>query len=130
MVYLVHGQPKSGKSTIGQRLQFWLQTDKKNWRKSVFHIDEDYSELYLDIAKYLDKCGNDVIISMSCPQKNIREKFKNDCKVREIYCHTTKKVGVEHLLLENYEKPDTFYIDLDTSKSTDETFEKLIKMLI
>jgi hypothetical protein len=67
---------------------------------------------------------------MSCPQKNIREKFKNDCKVREIYCHTTKKVGVEHLLLENYEKPDTFYIDLDTSKSTDETFEKLIKMLI
>jgi adenylylsulfate kinase-like enzyme len=130
MVYLVHGQPKSGKSTIGQRLQFWLQTDKKNWRKSVFHIDEDYSELYFEIAKYLNKCGNDVIISMACPEKHIREKFKKDCKVREIYCHTTKKVGVEHLLLENYEKPDTFYIDLDTSKSTDETFEKLIKMLI
>jgi adenylylsulfate kinase-like enzyme len=130
MVYFIHGQPKSGKSTIGQRLQFWLQTDKKNWRKSVFHIDEEYSELYLEIAKYLNRCGNDVVISMVCPSKEIRDKFKTNCKLKEIYCHTSKKVGTEHLLLENYEKPESFYIDLDTSNPIDQTFEKLIKMLI
>jgi adenylylsulfate kinase-like enzyme len=130
MVYLVHGQPKCGKSTIGQRLQFWLQTDKKNWRKSVFHIDENYSDLYFEIAKYLNKCGNDVVISMVCPDKSVREKLKVDCKITEIYCHTSKKIGTENLIIENYQKPEKFYVDLDTSKPIDETFEKLIKMLI
>lgn len=130
MVYLIHGQPKCGKSTIGKRLQFWLQTDKKNWRKSVFHIDEEQTTLCFEIAKYLDSCGNDVIISLACPDREIREKFKIENKVKEIYCHTSKKIGIEHLMIENYEKPDSFYIDLDTSFDLDETFQKLIKMLV
>lgn len=130
MVYLVHGQPKSGKSTIGQRLQFWLQTDKKNWRKSVFHIDEEYSDLYFEIAKYLNKCGNDVILSMACPNRSAREKLKSECKITEIYCRTSKKLGTENFIIENYEKPETFFIDLDTSNSIDVTFEKLIKLII
>ena len=41
MIYLFTGQPGSGKTTLGKKLQIWLQTDKKNWRKSVFHIDGD-----------------------------------------------------------------------------------------
>ena len=41
MIYLFTGQPGSGKTTLAKKLQFWLQTDKKNWRKSVFHIDGD-----------------------------------------------------------------------------------------
>lgn len=130
MIYLIHGQPKSGKSTIGQRLQFWLQTDKKNWRKSVFHIDEEQTELYFQIAKYLDKCGNDVVISMVCPDKSIRERLKSECKVKEIYCHTSRKIGMEDLMLDNYEKPESFYIDLDTTGPPDETYQKLLKMLI
>lgn len=130
MIYLVHGQPKSGKSTIGQRLQFWLQTDKKNWRKSVFHIDEEYNELYFEIAKYLNKCGNDVVISMACPNRNIREKLKQECKITEIYCRTSKKLGTESFIIENYERPETFFIDLDTSNSVDDTFQKLIKLIL
>lgn len=130
MVYFIHGQPKSGKSTIGKKLQFWLQTDKNNWRKSVFHIDEEQTELYFEIAKYLDKCGNDVIISVKCPIKAVREKFKADCKAKEIYCHTSNKIGIETVMIQNYEKPDSFYIDLDTTSDADETFQKLIKMLI
>ena len=41
MIYLFTGQPGSGKTTLAKKLQMWLQTDKKNWRKSVFHIDGD-----------------------------------------------------------------------------------------
>ena len=41
MIYLFTGQPGSGKTTLAKKLQIWLQTDKKNWRKSVFHIDGD-----------------------------------------------------------------------------------------
>ena len=41
MIYLFTGQPGSGKTTLAKKLQFWLQTEKRNWRKSVLHIDGD-----------------------------------------------------------------------------------------
>jgi adenylylsulfate kinase len=41
MIYWFTGQPGSGKTTLAKKLQNWLQTDKKNWRKTVFHIDGD-----------------------------------------------------------------------------------------
>lgn len=148
MIYLFTGQPGSGKTTLAKKLQFWLQTDKKNWRKSVFHIDGDQlRELFpntdytkegrekniqkaFDIAKYLDDCGSDVVISMVSPYIEMREKLKSECKVQEIYCHTKKMRGKENFFALDYEPPVQFYIDLDTSKQTDETFSNLLKFLI
>jgi len=148
MIYLFTGQPGSGKTTLAKKLQFWLQTDKKNWRKSVFHIDGDQlRELFpntdytkkgrekniqkaFDIAKYLDSCGSDVVISMVSPYKELREQLKLQCKVQEIYCHTKKIRGREGLFALDYEPPVEFYIDLDTSKQPDETFSNLLKFLI
>lgn len=148
MIYLLTGQPGSGKTTLGKKLQMWLQTDKANWRKSVFHIDGDQlRELFpntdyskegrykniqkaFDIAKYLDNAGNDVVISLVSPYRELREKFKSECKVQEIYCHTKKIRGREDKFALDYEPPTEFYIDLDTSDSSDETFKKLIKIII
>ena len=31
----------SGKTTLGHKLYKFLQTEKRNWRKSVFHLDGD-----------------------------------------------------------------------------------------
>ena len=148
MIYLFTGQPGSGKTTLAKKLQFWLQTDKKNWRKSVFHIDGDQlRELFpntdyskesryknigkaFDIAKFLDASGNDVVISLVSPYKELREKFKSECKVQEIYCHTKTIRGREDKFALDYEPPIEFYIDLDTSESPDETFKKLLKMML
>ena len=148
MIYLFTGQPGSGKTTMAKKLQFWLQTDKKNWRKSVFHIDGDQlRELFpntdyskegrerniqkaFDIAKYLDDCGSDVVISMVSPYIEMREKLKSECKVQEIYCHTKKMRGKENFFALDYEPPVEFYINLDTSKQPDETFSNLLKFLI
>lgn len=148
MIYLFTGQPGSGKTTLAKKLQFWLQTDKKNWRKSVFHIDgdqlrelfpnKDYSkegrerniQKAFDIAKYLDNVGNDVVISLVSPYRELREKLKVECKVQEIYCHTKKTRGREDFFVLDYEKPTQFYIDLDTSEMPDTTFNKLIKMIL
>jgi len=148
MIYLFTGQPGSGKTTLGKKLQFWLQTDKKNWRKSVFHIDgdqlrelfpnKDYSkegrerniQKAFDIAKYLDSNGTDVVISLVSPYRELREQFKLECKVQEIYCHTKKIRGREDKFALDYEKPIQFFIDLDTSDTLDTTFSKLIKMII
>lgn len=128
MIYLFTGQPGSGKTTLGKKLQFWLQTDKKNWRKSVFHIDEGQTNTPFEIAKYLDSCGNDVVISSVFPNRKIREKFKSECKVQEIYCHTKKMRTKEFII--DYELPIEFFVDLDTSDIPDITFAKLIKMII
>ena len=148
MIYLFTGQPGSGKTTLAKKLQMWLQTDKKNWRKSVFHIDGDQlRELFpntdyskegryknitkaFDIAKYLDSCGNDVVISLVSPYRELREKLKSECKVQEIYCHTKKMRGRENKFALDYEPPIEFFVDLDTSDSSDETFKKLIKVLV
>ena len=148
MIYLFTGQPGSGKTTLGKKLQMWLQTDKKNWRKSVLHIDGDQlRELFpntdyskegrykniqkaFDIAKYLDNAGNDVVISLVSPYRELREKFKSECKVQEVYCHTKKIRGREDKFALDYEPPVEFYIDLDTSDSLDNTFNKLLKMIL
>ena len=148
MIYLFTGQPGSGKTTLGKKLQMWLQTDKKNWRKSVFHIDGDeLRELFpntdyskegrykniqkaFDIAKYLDNCGSDVVISLVSPYIELREQFKSECKVQEIYCHTKKIRGREDKFALDYEPPTEFYIDLDTSDNLDNTFNKLLKMIL
>lgn len=148
MIYLFTGQPGSGKTTLAKKLQFWLQTEKRNWRKSVFHIDGDQlRELFpntdyskegrykninkaFDIAKYLQSNDTDVVISLVSPYRELRDRFKSECKVTEIYCHTKKMRGREDKFALDYEPPTEFFVDLDTSDNADITFTKLIKMLV
>lgn len=137
-IYWLHGQPGSGKTTLGKRLQIWLQTDRINWRKSVFHIDEsDIKKLYKEtdtletiiaISRYLLSTNHDVVVSAVTPSKDFRNELKSNLKIVEIYCHTRNKVGKE--IIVEYEKPETNYVDLDTTSEIENSFEKLIKMLL
>ena len=148
MIYLFTGQPGSGKTTLAKKLQMWLQTDKKNWRKSVFHIDGDQlRELFpntdyskegrekniqkaFDIAKFLNNNGNDVVISLVSPYKELRDKFKSETKATEIYCHTKKIRGRENFFALDYEPPTEMFVNLDTSAQIDTTFSTLIKLIL
>jgi len=148
MIYWFTGQPGSGKTTLAKKLQMWLQTDKTNWRKSVFHIDGDQlRELFpntdytkegrernirkaMDITKYLHSTGHDVVVSLVSPYLHLREELKSECKVQEIYCHTKKIRGREDFFALDYEKPIEFFINLDTSYSVDDTFKNLIKHIV
>ena len=143
-IYWFIGQPGSGKTTLAKKLQFWLQTDKANWRKSVLHIDEaKIKELYdidtdttaehneiqniaATIASFTNLAGHDVIVSTTSPFRDIREKYKKKYKIKEIYCDSKKLKDK----LEFYEKPEQFYIQLDTGENADDAFKKLIKILI
>jgi adenylylsulfate kinase-like enzyme len=139
-IYWFIGQPATGKTTLAKRLQFWLQTDKSNWRKTVFHLDEDsirksynlneHSEIdkmCFNVSRYIHSTGHDVVVSTTSPVRELREKFKSEYRIKEIYCHNSKnKVNV----MEDYEPPVSFFVDLNTAESTDETFKKLLKVLI
>jgi len=143
-IYWFIGQPGSGKTSLAKKLQFWLQTDKVNWRKSVFHIDEEHirnlhdidtdtteehnqiQSISATIASFANHTGHDVVISTASPFKEIREKYKKKYKIKEIYCHSKKIKNT----FEFFEPPTQFFIDLETSDNIDDTFKKLIKILI
>ena len=138
-IYWFIGQPGTGQTELAKKLQFWLQTDKANWRKSILHIVEaeiksfynleNYSDIdntcYM-ISKYVQMKGHDIVVSTTSPNRERRDKFKSESKIKEIYCHNTKP---KPDLILDYEPPLSFYVDIDTS-NIDAAFDMLVKVLV
>jgi adenylylsulfate kinase-like enzyme len=109
-----------------------LKTEKRNWRKSVFHIDEDNLESsditsIQTIAKYIHDSGCDVVVSSISPQKNLREEFKSKLgkNIQEIYVYRTN--STDSTL---YEQPTENFFAIDTTRSgIDSSFNKLVNYL-
>lgn len=148
MIYNFIGQPHSGKTTLARHLRTALNIS--NEARLVYMIDgdklrelfqnKDYSESgrrknierAYSIARYIQDVSpyNDVIIATVSPYFDLREELKDATDVTEIYLHTTNIRGREHFHVENFEKPITNYIDLDTTDvdefiSLNELFNKM-----
>ena len=133
MIYWFTGQPSAGKTTLGTKLHRFLKTEKRNWRRDVFHLDGDnlreltVNKDYTDkgretnirnaqmIAEYLHNNGCDVVVSLVAPYRWLREEFKARHNVNEIYLHTTEIRGREHYFAEDYESPEEDFLDIDTT---------------
>lgn len=143
------GQPGSGKTTLGKMMVEFLRTEKRNWRKSVFHIDEDdlrkvfpntdYTEEGRrkniqnahSLLRYLHSNDCDVVISMVSPFRDMRDEMKVEFggHIEEIYLTTNKKLRVEYHV-PYYEEPVENFIHIDTTKdSPTQSFSKLINIL-
>lgn len=148
MIYWFTGQPAHGKTVLGKKLHRYLQTEKKNWRKDVFHLDgdhlreitvnKDYSEQgrinnirnAQMICEYLHMNDCDVVVSLVAPYKWLRDEFKDRMgdEVVEIYVHTSEPRERDHFKVEGYEPPTEAFIDIDTTEdSPDISFAKLLK---
>jgi len=148
MIYWFTGQPAHGKTVLGKKLHRYLQTEKKNWRKDVFHLDgdhlreitvnKDYSEQgrinnirnAQMICEYLHINNCDVVVSLVAPYKWLRDEFKERMgdEVVEIYVHTSEPRERDHFKVEGYEPPTEAFIDIDTTEdSPDISFAKLLK---
>jgi len=148
MIYWFTGQPAHGKTVLGKKLHRYLQTEKKNWRKDVFHLDgdhlreitvnKDYSEQgrinnirnAQMICEYLHINDCDVVVSLVAPYKWLRDEFKDRMgdEIVEIYVHTSEPRERDHFKVEGYEPPTEAFIDIDTTEdSPDISFAKLLK---
>lgn len=148
MIYWFTGQPAHGKTVLGRKLHRYLQTEKKNWRKDVFHLDgdhlreitvnKDYSEQgrinnirnAQMICEYLHINDCDVVVSLVAPYKWLRDEFKERMgdEVVEIYVHTSEPRERDHFKVEGYEPPTEAFIDIDTTEdSPDISFAKLLR---
>ena len=130
MIYWFTGQPGAGKTVLGTKLKDFLQTEKRNWRKDVFHIDgDDLRELTLNkdyseagriqniknaqlLAYFLQNKNCDIVVSLVAPYKELREEFKKICAntIIEIYVHTNRKRQREQFKVEGYEAPETNFL--------------------
>jgi adenylylsulfate kinase-like enzyme len=151
MVYWFTGQPAHGKTVLGKKLHKFLQTEKRNWRKNVFHLDGDHlRELTVNkdyseqgrinnirnaqmIVEYLHNNGCDVVVSLVAPYRWLREEFKEKIgysNFQEFYVHCSDVRERDHFHVKDYEAPVIEFIDVDTTKdSPEQSFSKLINTL-
>lgn len=151
MIYWFTGQPGAGKTIQATKLKELLQTEKRNWRKDVFHIDgdslreltlnKDYSEAGRVqniknaqlLAFFLNANGCDVVVSLVSPYREMREEFKTICgnSIVETYVHTNRKRGREQFKVDGYEAPETQFFDMDTTSDNPvQSFTKLVHYLM
>jgi adenylylsulfate kinase len=142
MIYWFTGQPGAGKTTLAKYLVEHFPKD------NVVHIDgddlrdifknKDYSESgrrrniqrAQDIAQFMHSKGYNVIVSLVSPYLDQRELFKFNTSVIEIYVHTIEDRGREGFHVENYEQPQTNFIDIDTTLTNEtESYYELLKKL-
>jgi len=150
-IYWFTGQPGHGKTILGGKLHNLLQSEKRNWRRNVFHLDgDDLRELTINkdyseqgrinnirnaqmIAEYLHNNGCDVVVSLVAPYKWLREEFKQRIGLtnfEEFYVHTTQKRERDHFHVLDYEAPTENFTSVDTTKNNPEqSFNHIVNYL-
>jgi adenylylsulfate kinase-like enzyme len=147
-IYWLTGNPGSGKTTLGKKLTDFLSTDKHNWRSKVFHIDTDdvrnisnnydYSEFGIytlvsdtqTLSEFIYSNGCDVVVSISAPFVQQREKFKDKLGngIVEFYLHNSKIKSDNSLI--PMEPPTIGFFEIDTTKSNQiNSFTRIIYYL-
>lgn len=138
MVYLITGQPGTGKTTAAHRLyeaitslksvdMGCIMLDGDNMRKcwpALKYTPTDRLENIqniLNIAKYLHDNGNNVIVSVVAPLRIMRHDFREAFGTDYFEIHMKNT----HTL-----RPDNYYTEYEPSEAvpeyTDETFQELL----
>ena len=138
MIYWFTGQPGHGKTVLCNHLKEYLETNRP-WN-NIIHIDgddlrgifnnQDYSKegriknitFAQGLAKFLNKKGFTVLVSLVAPYRDVRESFKQDMDTEmvELYVHTTETRERDHFHVADYEQPLENFVDVDTTEDSPE----------
>jgi len=131
MIYWFTGPTGHERTILGNRLFELLKTEKRNWRKSVFYLNEETLEtldihVIHSITKYIHDNGCDVVVSAISPNKHIREEFKKKLgnNIQEFYVYKVNPIDSD------YQPPTENFIGVDVTRGSMETsFNKLVNYL-
>lgn len=126
------GQPGSGKTTLATELK--LRLEKKSFNVIIVDGDDlrnittnkDYSRKGREeniktaqkIAKFVFNKNFFTIVSLVAPYRSLRENFKNDVPVLEVYLVTSDIRGREHFFASDYQKPNSNFLEIDTGENS------------
>jgi len=141
-IYWFTGLPNQGKTELAKKLHTLLKTERRNWRKSVFHLDEkDFPDLshqgditfqIQTISEYLVKSECDVVVSTISPYREDREMFKRelDSKIEEIYIDSSRPIKRDYDV-DEYEEPLEQFTHIEgDGKGIEDCYNELINKLI
>ncbi len=140
MIYLLYGQPASGKTVLGRKLAAHLMT--------TFHIDGDeFRSMFSNknygrdgreeniraanaVATYLDKTQEgDVVLTLVNPYQKLREELRrnNPGQVLEIHLTSNRNLRKEYHVEDFGVGMPRF--SLNTDRDTDFTWQSLLTMV-
>jgi hypothetical protein len=134
MIYWFTGGPDSNTKLFANKLKEFLQTEKRNWRKDVYSIedfdvasDTEYAQI---ISNFISKNGGDVVVYLESVDRQSLDNFKDliETAIIEIHIYNSRKRNKEKL--NQSELPKINFFDMDTcSENTNQSFSKLINYL-
>lgn len=113
MIIVLFGQPGSGKTTLAKRFPSCKNIDGDELRE--LFANKDYSKegrirnlnRASDIAHYLHRHGNDIILSLVYPYKECRDYLKSlEPETKFVYLVYEVDRGRENFHVEDFEYPD------------------------
>ena len=140
MIYLLIGQPGSGKTTMAELLvkklgeeTIWIDGDDL---RTIFpNTDYSYSgrirniEKSFTIARFMSIKGHNVVISMVCPYRAIREDLKANNEVKEVLFIRNEHAGREKFHVDNFEHPQSGFLSFKNELDTTASFAELCRIL-
>ena len=135
MIYVLYGQPGSGKTTLGELLANHLITqhhiDGDEFRK-IFH-NTDYStagrrdniKTANDVARYINEAYyGPVVMSLVNPYHDLRQELADSVPIVQVLLETDRTLRKEYYATD-FEKgnPD---VTINTNGSTEDTFNLLL----
>ena len=140
MIINLTGQAGAGKTSISKELLKLISNSINIDGDELREIlnNKDYSETgrrnniktAYHIALFLEKRGFTPIVSLISPYKDLREELKDRTEVFECYIFTSEIRGKENFFVEGYEKPEKYFLPVDTTKRNATDLAEEISVLI
>ena len=140
MIYLFIGQPGTGKTEMASRLvkklgdhTIWIDGD--DLREIFPNADYSYTgrirniEKSFTIARFMSQKGHDVVISMVCPYRAIREDLKANNEVVEVLFNRPHFSGKEKFHVDTFEFPISKHKTFVNGDNPEESLQELISIL-
>jgi adenylylsulfate kinase-like enzyme len=140
MIYLFIGQPGTGKTEMAGRLveklgktTIWIDGD--DLREIFPNKDYSYSgrirniEKSFTIARFMSQKGYDVVISMVCPYRAIRDDLKANNEVLEVLFDRPHFAGKDKLHVPAFEEPSENYHTFVNGDDLEGSFGKLLTII-